>query len=67
MQWFPPFFQIAFLGALKGELDETEIKHEFKGTGDFSDAKINLSGELILIASCIFLFILLTFNWYLLK
>lgn len=37
-------FQIAFLGALKGELDKTEIKHEVKGTGDFLDAKLISKG-----------------------
>lgn len=35
-------FQIAFWGALKGELDKTEIKHEVKGTGDFFGCQINL-------------------------
>lgn len=37
-------FQIAFLGALKGELDKTEIKHAVKGTGDFLDAKLISKG-----------------------
>lgn len=45
MQWFPPFFQTAFLGALKGELGETEIKHEFKGTGDFQMPKLISKGN----------------------
>lgn len=40
-KWFYSFFQIALLGVVKGELDK-KCKHEFKGTDDFRDAKINL-------------------------